>query len=173
MHELGIKSRLSAEVWYRAIVLRQRVQHCRAYAAEEAVLAIASRCHDSWTAKVASKMAEWRLRPPDMGAQNASDAANERRLRDYSRRVVRPAMQAAEMKNWTASTKNLDYWERYDADAWTVCQLADHIQEPAPLRSWAQLKLQGRFRHLFEPTRQQHLLDAIQARVDAYWERVE
>jgi pyruvate ferredoxin oxidoreductase beta subunit len=35
------------------------------------------------------------------------------------------------------------------------------------------LKLQGRFRHLFEPTRQQAVLDAIQGRVDAYWERVE
>jgi pyruvate ferredoxin oxidoreductase beta subunit len=35
------------------------------------------------------------------------------------------------------------------------------------------LKLQGRFRHLFEPVRQQTVLDAIQARVDAYWEAVE
>jgi pyruvate ferredoxin oxidoreductase beta subunit len=31
------------------------------------------------------------------------------------------------------------------------------------------LKLQGRFAHLFEPERRQDLLDAIQARVDAYW----
>lgn len=35
------------------------------------------------------------------------------------------------------------------------------------------LKRQGRFAHLFEPTRQQGLLDEIQSRVDAYWERVE
>jgi pyruvate ferredoxin oxidoreductase beta subunit len=35
------------------------------------------------------------------------------------------------------------------------------------------LKLQGRFRHLFEPVRQQEVLDGIQARVDAYWEAVE
>lgn len=35
------------------------------------------------------------------------------------------------------------------------------------------LKRQGRFAHLFEPVRQQALLDAIQARVDAYWAEVE
>jgi len=35
------------------------------------------------------------------------------------------------------------------------------------------LKRQGRFAHLFEPTRRQHLIDAIQARVDAYWSAVE
>ena len=31
------------------------------------------------------------------------------------------------------------------------------------------LKLQGRFRHLFEPERNEALLAGIQARVDAYW----
>ncbi len=35
------------------------------------------------------------------------------------------------------------------------------------------LKLQGRFRHLFEPRRNEALLAEIQARVDAYWESVE
>jgi pyruvate ferredoxin oxidoreductase beta subunit len=35
------------------------------------------------------------------------------------------------------------------------------------------LKLQGRFAHLFEPVRQQPILDEIQARVDAYWEGVD
>jgi pyruvate ferredoxin oxidoreductase beta subunit len=34
------------------------------------------------------------------------------------------------------------------------------------------LKLQGRFRHLFEPQRNEALLAEIQARVDAYWEAV-
>jgi pyruvate ferredoxin oxidoreductase beta subunit len=34
------------------------------------------------------------------------------------------------------------------------------------------LKLQGRFAHLFEPVRRQDLIDAIQARVDAYWDAV-
>jgi pyruvate ferredoxin oxidoreductase beta subunit len=34
------------------------------------------------------------------------------------------------------------------------------------------LKRQGRFAHLFQPARQQHVLDAIQARVDAYWQAV-
>jgi pyruvate ferredoxin oxidoreductase beta subunit len=34
------------------------------------------------------------------------------------------------------------------------------------------LKLQGRFRHLFEPRRNEALLAEIQARVDAYWESV-
>jgi pyruvate ferredoxin oxidoreductase beta subunit len=34
------------------------------------------------------------------------------------------------------------------------------------------LKLQGRFRHLFEPHRNEALLAEIQARVDAYWEAV-
>jgi len=32
------------------------------------------------------------------------------------------------------------------------------------------LRAQGRFQHLFEPERRQDVLDAIQARVDAYWE---
>jgi pyruvate ferredoxin oxidoreductase beta subunit len=32
------------------------------------------------------------------------------------------------------------------------------------------LELQGRFRHLFEPERQEELLGEIQARVDRYWE---
>ncbi|OOZ20390.1 hypothetical protein BOW29_01865, partial [Solemya velum gill symbiont] len=35
------------------------------------------------------------------------------------------------------------------------------------------LSLQGRFRHLFEPTRNEKLLDEIQARVDSYWEKIE
>jgi pyruvate ferredoxin oxidoreductase beta subunit len=35
------------------------------------------------------------------------------------------------------------------------------------------LKLQGRFRHLFEPRRNEALLAEIQARVDAYWQSVE
>jgi pyruvate ferredoxin oxidoreductase beta subunit len=34
------------------------------------------------------------------------------------------------------------------------------------------LKLQGRFRHLFEPTRQEDAIRHIQDRVDAYWARV-
>lgn len=34
------------------------------------------------------------------------------------------------------------------------------------------LRLQGRFRHLFEPTRDEVVLAAIQERVDAYWARV-
>lgn len=35
------------------------------------------------------------------------------------------------------------------------------------------LSRQGRFAHLFEPTRQSDVIDAIQARVDAYWEPIE
>ena len=31
------------------------------------------------------------------------------------------------------------------------------------------LKRQGRFAHLFEPERQDAVIDEIQARVDAYW----
>ena len=34
------------------------------------------------------------------------------------------------------------------------------------------LSLQGRFRHLFEPQRNDALIDEIQARVDAYWANV-
>ncbi len=33
------------------------------------------------------------------------------------------------------------------------------------------LKRQGRFAHLFEPARNQALIDEVQARVDAYWEK--
>ncbi|UCE88008.1 MAG: pyruvate synthase [Deltaproteobacteria bacterium] len=35
------------------------------------------------------------------------------------------------------------------------------------------LKRQGRFEHLFAPERKPEILDEIQARVDAYWQRVE
>ena len=35
------------------------------------------------------------------------------------------------------------------------------------------LKKQGRFRHLFEPRRDEKTLEEIQARIDAYWSRVE
>jgi pyruvate ferredoxin oxidoreductase beta subunit len=35
------------------------------------------------------------------------------------------------------------------------------------------LKLQGRYKHLFEPQRDEKLIAEIQARVDAYWENVE
>ena len=34
------------------------------------------------------------------------------------------------------------------------------------------LKLQGRFRHLFEPERDEKQLAGIQARVDAYWDAI-
>ena len=34
------------------------------------------------------------------------------------------------------------------------------------------LKLQGRFKHLFEPERDEQGIAEIQARVDAYWEKV-
>jgi len=34
------------------------------------------------------------------------------------------------------------------------------------------LKKQGRFKHLFKPRRNKKLIDEIQARVDAYWEKV-
>jgi len=37
----------------------------------------------------------------------------------------------------------------------------------------AYLEKQGRFRHLFEPERDETAIAAIQARVDAYWERLE
>lgn len=35
------------------------------------------------------------------------------------------------------------------------------------------LKLQGRFAHLFEPRRQDDLIDELQGRVDAYWQSVD
>ena len=35
------------------------------------------------------------------------------------------------------------------------------------------LETQGRFRHLFEPERDEALIAAIQAEVDAYWAKVE
>lgn len=48
-----------------------------------------------------------------------------------------------------------------------------HTKIPHPrLPVEAYLQPQGRFRHLFEPTRNAAELAAIQARVDAYWEEV-
>lgn len=49
-----------------------------------------------------------------------------------------------------------------------------HTRVPHPrLPVEAYLEKQGRFRHLFEPERNQPLIDDIQARVDAYWAIVE
>lgn len=49
-----------------------------------------------------------------------------------------------------------------------------HTRIPHPRRPVEDyLKLQGRFRHLFEPRRDEETLAAIQSRVDAYWERLE
>jgi pyruvate ferredoxin oxidoreductase beta subunit len=44
-------------------------------------------------------------------------------------------------------------------------------RERVPVEEY--LKLQGRFRHLFEPERDEALLGEIQARVDNYWATVE
>jgi len=45
-----------------------------------------------------------------------------------------------------------------------------HTRTPHPrLPAEEYLKTQGRFRHLFEPQRNDELIGAIQARVDAYW----
>ena len=41
----------------------------------------------------------------------------------------------------------------------------------APVEEY--LKLQGRFRHLFEPELRRDLIDEVQARIDAYWEAAE
>jgi pyruvate ferredoxin oxidoreductase beta subunit len=41
----------------------------------------------------------------------------------------------------------------------------------APVEEY--LRLQGRFRHLFEPARNEPLLESIQAQIDQYWSAVE
>ncbi len=49
-----------------------------------------------------------------------------------------------------------------------------HTKVPKPRRPVEEyLKLQGRFAHLFEPRRQDALIDELQGRVDAYWQRVD
>ena len=45
-----------------------------------------------------------------------------------------------------------------------------YIPKRRPVEEY--LKLQGRFRHLFEPARQEEAIRHIQARVDAYWQQV-
>jgi pyruvate ferredoxin oxidoreductase beta subunit len=45
-----------------------------------------------------------------------------------------------------------------------------YIPKRKPVEAY--LKLQGRFRHLFEPTRQDEAIGHIQARVDEYWQGV-
>ena len=45
-----------------------------------------------------------------------------------------------------------------------------YLPKLSPIEDY--LKLQGRFRHLFEPTVQKDALGHIQATVDAYWDRV-
>lgn len=44
------------------------------------------------------------------------------------------------------------------------------LREREPVENY--LKLQGRYRHLFEPVRNERLLAEIQARVDQYWQTV-
>jgi len=48
-----------------------------------------------------------------------------------------------------------------------------HTRTPHRVPVEEYLKLQGRFRHLFEPVRRDDLIAEIQARVDAYWAGVE
>jgi pyruvate ferredoxin oxidoreductase beta subunit len=60
---------------------------------------------------------------------------------------------------------------------WPLKEYADgkvvHTSVPHPrMPVEAYLELQGRFRHLFEPTRNQPLIAAIQAQVDRYWSSV-
>jgi pyruvate ferredoxin oxidoreductase beta subunit len=61
---------------------------------------------------------------------------------------------------------------------WPLKEYADgklvHTKVPHPRVPVEEyLKLQGRFRHLFEPARNEALIGAIQARVDDYWQRVQ
>jgi pyruvate ferredoxin oxidoreductase beta subunit len=44
-----------------------------------------------------------------------------------------------------------------------------YIPKRKPVEAY--LQLQGRFRHLFEPTLQTHVIRHIQERVDAYWQQ--
>ena len=45
-----------------------------------------------------------------------------------------------------------------------------HISKRKPVEE--SLKLRGRFRHLFEPNRQDESIRHIQERIDAYWKQV-
>ncbi len=61
---------------------------------------------------------------------------------------------------------------------WPLKEYADgqvvHTKPPKqrpPVEEY--LRLQGRFAHLFEPVRQDQVIDGIQARVDDYWQGVE
>jgi pyruvate ferredoxin oxidoreductase beta subunit len=61
---------------------------------------------------------------------------------------------------------------------WPLKEYADgkvvHTSVPHPrVPVEAYLRLQGRFRHLFEPTRNEPLIAAIQAQVDRYWNSVD
>jgi len=48
-----------------------------------------------------------------------------------------------------------------------------HTRVPRPRTPVEEyLKLQGRFRHLFEPKRDDRLIGEIQSAVERYWERV-
>jgi len=47
-----------------------------------------------------------------------------------------------------------------------------HTYIPNASRLKEYLKLQGRFRHLFEPARQDEAIRHIQERVDSYWNHV-
>jgi len=60
---------------------------------------------------------------------------------------------------------------------WPLKEFADgtvhHTKAPKSRRPVEDyLRLQGRFAHLFEPQRQDQLIDEIQGRVDAYWQNV-
>ena len=56
-------------------------------------------------------------------------------------------------------------WEFLDGNV-----VHTYLPKLSPVEDY--LKLQGRFRHLFEPTVQKDALAHIQATVNAYWDRV-
>ena len=79
-----------------------------------------------------------------------------------------------------------DYDPQYSADigklavstgVWPLKEYRDgkitHSKIPHPRKPVEEyLKTQGRFKHLFEPQRDEALINEIQARVDGYWQRV-
>ncbi|HDN80656.1 MAG: pyruvate ferredoxin oxidoreductase, partial [Chloroflexi bacterium] len=60
------------------------------------------------------------------------------------------------------------YWPLYEVEngQW---RLTYKPKEKKPIEEW--LKIQGRFRHLFQP-KFRHLIDEIQAKIDEEWERL-
>ena len=101
MEDLGVRLRLSAVAWARAIMLRERMRCIPTYAAEERVLQIARRDVNGWTAAIEDQISHFnmtRLAPP---ANSQSKEAVPYHCRRFREQTVTPRVRCWEAQRWS------------------------------------------------------------------------